>query len=105
MLDQARAVLPDILLVRASALALPFGDRSLAAVNCWNALQVLPAPDQVIAEVGRCLRPGGSLTVFTFRPSPSPIQACFAHRHAPRSTSRRSTSATSSSGSTLPPCT
>ncbi|MEV4518273.1 class I SAM-dependent methyltransferase [Dactylosporangium sp. NPDC049525] len=73
MLRQVRAGLPGVATVRGSALALPFHDASLGAVNCWNALQSLPDQAAAIAEVGRCLRPGGTFTFMTFRPSTDPL--------------------------------
>jgi SAM-dependent methyltransferase len=82
MLDQTRIALPEILLVRASAGALPFADQSLAGVNCSNALQVLPSPHRVIAEIGRCLQPAGIFTAFTFRRAENPLYAYLQHQHA-----------------------
>lgn len=58
---------PRVALVRGSAQALPFGDASLAAVNCFGALHLFPNPASAVAEVGRCLRPGGSFTCLTAR--------------------------------------
>lgn len=68
MLTALQAAGPELPAVRASAVNLPFADASLSAVTCWNALQTLPSKDKAIAEVGRCLRPGGTFTLFTFRP-------------------------------------
>lgn len=73
MLRQVRSGLPGVATVRGSALALPFHDAALGAVNCWNALQSLPDQAAAIAEVGRCLRPGGTFTFMTFRPSTDPL--------------------------------
>jgi ubiquinone/menaquinone biosynthesis C-methylase UbiE len=67
--------------VRGSAQALPFGDRGFGAVTCWNAPQVLPEPRKVIGEVGRCLKPGGTFTVLTFRKTDDPIHRYFQRRH------------------------
>jgi SAM-dependent methyltransferase len=67
MIDLIRAELPDLCVVRANALQLPFATGSLGAVNCSNALQLFPEPRTVIQEIGRCLKPGGSFTAFTFR--------------------------------------
>jgi SAM-dependent methyltransferase len=80
MLGAIRKALPAVPVVRGSALALPFGDGTLGAVTCWNALQMLPRPPQVIAEAGRCLRPGGSFVVLTFRQAPDPIYRYFQRR-------------------------
>jgi len=73
MLEHVRRGLPQVLRVRGNALSLPFNDGSLGAVNCWNALQSMPDPAAVVAEVGRCLRPGGTFTLMTFRPAVDPI--------------------------------
>lgn len=77
MLTWLRGRLPEVPAVRASALALPFGEATLGAVNCWNALQALPDPARTITEIGRCLRPGGSFTLLTFRRSDDPIYRYF----------------------------
>jgi SAM-dependent methyltransferase len=80
MLQAMRKALPTVPVVRGSALALPFGDGTLGAITCWNALQMLPQPERVIAEVGRCLRPGGSFVVLTFRQACDPIYRYFQRR-------------------------
>lgn len=77
MLLWLRRRLPDVAPVRGSALALPFGDASLGAVNCWNSLQAIPDPAAVIAEASRCLRPGGTFTAMTFLRSPDPVYRYF----------------------------
>ncbi|MFI2612176.1 class I SAM-dependent methyltransferase [Kitasatospora sp. NPDC018619] len=80
MLAQLRAKLDGVLTVRGSALDLPFADASLGGVNCWNALQAIPDPEQAIREVGRCLRPGGTFTVLTFRQAADPLYRHFQRR-------------------------
>ncbi|WP_354639875.1 class I SAM-dependent methyltransferase [Kitasatospora camelliae] len=77
MLAQLRAKLGGVLTVRGSALELPFGNASLGGVNCWNALQAIPDPEQAISEVGRCLRPGGTFTILTFRQAVDPLYRYF----------------------------
>lgn len=77
MLTWLSGRLPDVPALRASAQALPFDDATLGAVNCWNALQAMPDPAGVIAEVGRCLRPGGSFTLLTFQQAADPIDRHF----------------------------
>jgi SAM-dependent methyltransferase len=81
MIDLIRAALPGVCVVRGTALQLPFADGSLAAVNCSNALQLLPDPRSVLREVGRCLRPGGLFTAFTFRRADRPAYRYFQRRH------------------------
>jgi SAM-dependent methyltransferase len=56
-----------MLLAHGTALALPFGDESLGAVTLINALQQIPEPQRVLAEIGRCLRPRGRLVCTTYR--------------------------------------
>jgi SAM-dependent methyltransferase len=77
MLSWLRRRSPRVACLQASALALPFADDSLAAVNCWNALQAMPDARAAIAEVARCLRPGGIMTVMTYRLSPDPVYRYF----------------------------
>lgn len=68
MLNVLRGALPEVPAVKASALNLPFSDGSLGAVNCWNALQAFPDDArEAILEMGRVLKPGGSLTMMTFK--------------------------------------
>lgn len=82
MLNVLRTRLPHVPAVLASATALPFADASLGAVNCWNALQAFPDDAATaIAEVGRCLRPGGSFTMMTFRWDDDPIARYFQASH------------------------
>ncbi|WNV84561.1 methyltransferase domain-containing protein [Umezawaea sp. Da 62-37] len=73
---------PDVPAVVANARYLPFDDSSLGAVICWDALQAFPeeAPF-AIAEVGRCLRPGGTFTLFTFIEADDPIYHHFVRAH------------------------
>jgi len=81
MLDLIRKALPDVCAVRGTALRLPFGDAALGAVNCSNALQLLPEPRAVVREVSRCLRPGGVFTGFTFRQAERPASRYFQQQH------------------------
>ncbi|MBN3933111.1 class I SAM-dependent methyltransferase [Streptomyces verrucosisporus] len=82
MLNTLRGRLPEVPAVIASALGLPFGDASLGAVNCWNALQAFPEQaDTAIAEVGRCLKPGGTFTLMTFRWADDPVDRYFQRSH------------------------
>ncbi|GAA1027370.1 MULTISPECIES: class I SAM-dependent methyltransferase [Amycolatopsis] len=81
MLAAIQRALPELPVVRASALQLPFADGSLGAVNCSNALQLLPEPRTVLQEVGRCLRPGGRFSAFTFLRARRPAYRYFQKRH------------------------
>jgi ubiquinone/menaquinone biosynthesis C-methylase UbiE len=81
MIGLLRRELPELRVVRGTALRLPFATGSLGAVNCSNALQLLPDPRAVVAEVGRCLRPGGVFTAFTFRQADRPAYRYFQQRH------------------------
>ncbi len=51
-------------LVRAIGEALPLRDASIAGCRIDRVLQHVAEPARVIAEVARCLRPGGIVTVF-----------------------------------------
>lgn len=81
MLDLIRAELPNLCVVRGTATQLPFTTGSLGAVNCSNALQLFPEPQAVVQEIGRCLRPGGTFTAFTFRQADRPTYRHFQRRH------------------------
>jgi SAM-dependent methyltransferase len=82
MLNVLRDRLPDVPTVRATALNLPFGDGTVGAINLWNALQAFPDDAaQAIAEIGRCLRPGGILTMMTYRWSDDPVARYFQASH------------------------
>ncbi|MGV9329956.1 class I SAM-dependent methyltransferase [Streptosporangium sandarakinum] len=83
MLNTLRGKLPEVPAVRASALELPFEDASLGAVVCWNALQAFPDDaGTAIAEVGRCLRPGGTFTLMTFVWDTDPVYRHFQAAHS-----------------------
>ncbi len=77
MLSWLRRRSPQVACVQASGLKLPFADASLDGVNCWNALQAMPDASAAVAEVARCLRPGGIMTVMTYRLSPDPVYRYF----------------------------
>ncbi|MFF8867303.1 methyltransferase domain-containing protein [Streptomyces sp. NPDC015139] len=82
MLTALRRALPEVPAVVASALTLPYADASLGAVNCWNALQAFPEQaDIAIAEMGRVLKPGGTLTLLTFRWADDPVDRYFQGAH------------------------
>ncbi|ASY34735.1 MULTISPECIES: class I SAM-dependent methyltransferase [unclassified Streptomyces] len=81
MLHWLRGRLPQVSAVRADALELPLADASVTAVNCWNALQAMPDAAQAIAEIGRCLKPGGVLTLMTFRWADDQVYRYFQRSH------------------------
>jgi SAM-dependent methyltransferase len=81
LLRQCRAAIPGIVTVRGSALRLPFTDGTLGAAVIWNALQQLPGPAQAIAEARRCLQPGGTLILLTYRPARDPLARYFQAQH------------------------
>ncbi|MFC0863858.1 methyltransferase domain-containing protein [Sphaerimonospora cavernae] len=82
MLSVLRRRLPEIPAVRASALSLPFDDESLGAVVCWNALQAFPDDAAAaVAEIGRCLRPGGTFTMMTYVWDSDPVNRHFQASH------------------------
>ena len=64
-------------LVGGSAQSLPFRDASLAAVSTFGALHLFPDPRAALVEMGRVLRPGGSLTVFAALRADSALQRVF----------------------------
>ncbi len=70
MLEQARQKLSGsakMLLVQADAsAALPFADASFEVVVSANALHYLAAPDRLLQEIGRVLKPGGQLVIEDF---------------------------------------
>jgi len=72
-------------LVRATGTQLPFADGAFA--GCWieRVLMHVEHPDAVVAEVVRCLRPGGLLTIFEPRlVQPAGLRITGPHRLADR---------------------
>jgi ubiquinone/menaquinone biosynthesis C-methylase UbiE len=67
MLQQAEAKLrahrERYSLICQNAQKLPFPDESFDAVSCLEALEFMPSPQRVIAEMNRVLRPGGILLI------------------------------------------
>ncbi|MFD9908409.1 methyltransferase domain-containing protein [Streptomyces sp. NPDC059063] len=84
MLSVLRTRLTGVPALMSGATSLPFNDASLGAVLCWNALQAFhdDAP-AAIAEIGRCLRPGGTFTLMTYRNSDDPLYRHFVASHTP----------------------
>lgn len=77
MLRRLKRRVPGALAIRASAKFLPFEDSTLGAVNCWNMLQYFPDKLEILREISRCLQPGGSLTIMSFRNAPDPVSRYF----------------------------
>jgi ubiquinone/menaquinone biosynthesis C-methylase UbiE len=67
MLEQARDKLAPYTgrcaLLRHDAQELPFPDQTFDAVSCLEALEFTPSPEQVLYEMARVLRPGGTFLV------------------------------------------
>ncbi|SPM32634.1 Ubiquinone/menaquinone biosynthesis C-methylase UbiE, partial [Mycobacterium rhizamassiliense] len=61
MLDRARARYGDVELVKASIDRMPFADNEFDLCLCFNGLHCVPDPGAAVAEMARCLRPGGRL--------------------------------------------
>lgn len=53
--------LPQQIAVRGDIEAMPFADASFGTVICTEVLEHVPYPDQALREIGRVLRPGGTL--------------------------------------------
>lgn len=79
MLESCKKSIKGATVVRGSASALPISNSSLGAVNCSDALQALPDPQEAIMELARCMRPGASFTGFTFLEAAWPY-SYFQHR-------------------------
>jgi len=51
--------------VRASAVELPFSNARFDVITLWDVIEHLPDPHRAVAEISRCLRPGGRLALTT----------------------------------------
>lgn len=71
MLTVARRVRPDIRWQQGDAAALPFPDRSFAAVVCQMALMFFPDPAAAVGEMGRVVSAAGTVAIVV----PSRIEA------------------------------
>jgi SAM-dependent methyltransferase len=68
MLAKAKSLAPEIDWVEASAVALPFPDRSFEVVIAQQVLQFVPDRAAAAREIRRVLVPGGRLIASTWRP-------------------------------------
>lgn len=59
--------LENVVLIRGSALELPFEESRFDVVNCCGALHLLPDPARALHEVRRVLAPRGRVTIAAFR--------------------------------------
>lgn len=66
MLQAGRRARPEVPLVAADALALPFADNSFDAVTISFGLRNIVDPDAALREMARVTRPGGRLVVCEF---------------------------------------
>jgi ubiquinone/menaquinone biosynthesis C-methylase UbiE len=71
----------NVLLIRGSALHMPFADGSFSFLNCCGALHLFDQPDVALREMTRVLAKGGYLSVqTTIRPNRSAGLAYFLER-------------------------
>lgn len=66
MLAVARQRLPEALLLRADAMALPLAGASTSLITCVTGLHLVADPAAVVAEWARVVRPGGAVVTATF---------------------------------------
>jgi ubiquinone/menaquinone biosynthesis C-methylase UbiE len=71
MLDRARRRaarhrLDQVEFIRADMRDLPFDDAAVDLCLTYSGLHMIPDPDRALAELARCLRPGGRLAGSTF---------------------------------------
>jgi ubiquinone/menaquinone biosynthesis C-methylase UbiE len=86
MLRHARQLLErthtrNVLLIRGSALSMPFADGSISYLNCCGALHLFDRPEVALGEMHRVLAKGGHMAVqTTIRPGRSAGLAYFLER-------------------------
>jgi SAM-dependent methyltransferase len=86
MLRRLKRRIPEAAAIRASVFDLPFADATVGAVNCWNFLHGFADKTDVLDEIARCLKPGGSLTVMDLVPDTDPVSGHFQRRPGERKT-------------------
>jgi demethylmenaquinone methyltransferase / 2-methoxy-6-polyprenyl-1,4-benzoquinol methylase len=78
MLRVGRATRPQVPLVAADALALPFADEAFDAVTISLALRNIVDPDAALREMARVTKPGGRLVVCEFsHPTWAPFRVAY----------------------------
>jgi demethylmenaquinone methyltransferase/2-methoxy-6-polyprenyl-1,4-benzoquinol methylase len=78
MLQVGRATRPDVPLLAADALALPFADATFDAVTISLALRNVVDPDAALREMARVTKPGGRLVVCEFsHPTWAPFRVAY----------------------------
>jgi len=63
----------NVILIRGTALHLPFPPACFDLVNCCGALHLFPSPGRVLREIHRVLKPGGRFTAATSRWTSGPL--------------------------------
>jgi demethylmenaquinone methyltransferase/2-methoxy-6-polyprenyl-1,4-benzoquinol methylase len=78
MLRVGRAARPDVPLLAADALALPFADATFDAVTVSLALRNIVDPDAALREMARVTKPGGRLVICEFsHPTWAPFRVAY----------------------------
>jgi ubiquinone/menaquinone biosynthesis C-methylase UbiE len=65
--------LSNVVLIRGTAVRLPFPSARFDVVNCCGALHLFPNPGRVLREIHRVLKPGGRFTAATSRWNRGPL--------------------------------
>lgn len=58
--------LPQVEVLRADMVDVPLGDAEVDLFLSFSGLHMIPEPERAVAEIGRCLKPGGRLVGTTF---------------------------------------
>lgn len=62
----AKRSLRQVELVKADMVNLPFADAEVDLFLSFSGLHMIPEPEKAVAEIGRCLKPGGRVVGTTF---------------------------------------